>query len=464
MFDAKIYQRRRDRLVEKMSGGVVLLMGNNESPMNYADNCYPFRQDSSFLYFIGIDKPGLAAIIDLDENKTIVFGDDFTVAQIVWMGPQPTIAEMAAASGVSKTQKRAALNDYLQSAAKQNREVHFLPPYRADNLIEIADALNQKPNEVKNSVSKELIRAVIDLRLIKGAEEIKEIEKALAVSKEMHVEAMKMTRPGIYERDVVAKMEAVAYSHRCRPGYPPIFSINGQTLHNHDHDNLMKDGDMVVNDTGADSPMHYASDITRTIPVGGKFDERQRTLYELILEIEKTSIRTSKPGVKFRDVHIAAGRMLLEGLKDFDLVRGDMAEAAEIGVQGLFFQCGLGHMMGLDTHDMEDLGEELVGYDSETTRSEQFGLCYLRLARALEPGFLITVEPGVYFIPELIDQWRAENKFADFVNYDKVEGFRGFGGIRIEDNVLITKTGQQILGEPIPKSVSEVEALTGSGA
>ncbi len=458
MFEAAIYANRRQKLMSDVESGVILLMGNPESPMNYLANTYHFRQDSSFLYFVGINLPDLAAIIDVDEGRTILFGEDLTVDQIVWMGPQPTLSELGAASSISEIAPAKDLASYLGKAKTAGRQIHYLPPYRGENIISLFNMLDIPPSRAVASASEKLIRAVIAQRAYKSEEEIQQIEIALDTSHAMHVAAMQASASGKYEREVVALKESVAYARGVRVAYPVIFSVDGQTLHNHYHGNVMQDGDIIVNDSGAESPMYYASDITRTIPVSGRFTDRQRELYEIVLDSEVRGIEAIKPGVRFLDIHKLCARILMEGLKDVGLVKGDPQEIVETGAYACFFQCGTGHMMGLDVHDMEDLGEQFVGYDSATTRSDKFGMCYLRMARALESGFVVTVEPGLYFIPELIDQWRREKKFEEFINYDKLERYRDFGGIRIEDNVLVTDDGFRILGKPIPKTVADVEA------
>jgi Xaa-Pro dipeptidase len=459
MFDPSTYTARRTRLAGALESGLALFLGNGESPMNYAANTFGFRQDSSFLYYWGIDDPDLAALIDLDERSEALFGDDFTVDDIVWRGPQPTIAERAARCGVASTHPLAALADRLGQAIRRGRRIHFLPQYRADNRLALERLLGIRAEVVDDHASRDLVRAVIRQRAVKSADEIREIETALDASYEMHTLAMKAARPGVHEREVAGAMEGVVASRGLRLAFPIIFSVHGETLHNHDHGNRMEAGQMAVNDSGAESPMHYAADITRTIPIGGRFTGLQRDLYLSVLNAQRSAIAAIKPGVPFKDIHLLASRCLLSDLKQLGCVRGDLDDAVAEGVQGLFFQCGLGHMLGLDVHDMEGLGEQHVGYDRTAQRSTQFGLKSLRLARALEPGFVLTVEPGLYFIPQLIDRWRAEGRFAEFVDYEAVERLRTFGGIRIEDDVVVTETGCRVLGRPIPVEIDEVERL-----
>jgi Xaa-Pro aminopeptidase len=459
MFDQSTYVERRAVLARRLGSGLAFFLGNPESPMNYAANTFHFRQDSSFLYYWGLDDPDLAAVIDVDERTEAVFGDDFTVDDIVWRGPQPTVAERAARVGVTCAAPRAVLAGRITQAIRQGRHVHFLSQYVADNRLVLERLLGIRAEAVNDHASVEFIKAVVSQRAIKSADEVREIESALDTSHEMHTLAMKMARPGIYEREVAGAMEGVVASRGAHLAFPIIFSIHGETLHNHYHGNRMEAGQMAVNDSGAESALHYAADITRTIPIGGKFKGLQRDLYLSVLNAQRAAIAAIKPGVPFKDVHLLAARCLLSDLKEVGCVRGNLDDALAEGVQGLFFQCGLGHMLGLDVHDMEGLGEEHIGYDATVQRSAQFGLKSLRLARALEPGFVLTVEPGLYFIPQLIDRWKAEGRFAGFVNYDVVERFRAFGGIRIEDDVLVTESGSRVLGRPIPVEIDEVERL-----
>jgi Xaa-Pro aminopeptidase len=439
---------------------VILFLGNDESPMNYTDNQYPFRQDSSFLYFFGLDSPGLAAVIDVDEGTECLFGNDLTVDDIVWTGPQPTLAERRGEVGVGQSAPLDQLQAILGKAKDQGRAIHYLPQYRGDNILDIQRLLGIGPAEIATGASKALIRAVVAQRSIKGSEEIAEIEAAVNITREMHVLAMKMSKPGLYERDIAGALAGLALSRGGRLAFPTIFSIHGETLHNHYHGNQMSAGDIAVNDSGAESAGHYAGDITRTIPVSGKFSQRQREIYAIVFDAQEKAIAAVRPGVEFRDVHRLACTRLLSGLKDLGLIKGDPDEAVDAGVHTLFFQCGLGHMMGLDVHDMEGLGEQYVGYTDTVKRNPEFGWKSLRLAKALEPGFVLTVEPGLYFIPELIDRWKAAEKCLPFVDYHKVQQYRDFGGIRLEDDILVTEDGHRLLGKPIPKTIEEVEDIS----
>jgi Xaa-Pro aminopeptidase len=459
VFATETYTQRRERLRTRVGSGVILFLGNELSPMNYADNAYPFRQDSSFLYFFGLDEPGLAAVIDVDEGTEYLLGDDPTVEEVVWTGPQTPLREKAQAVGVAQTASRSDLESVLKKASGQDRTIHFLPPYRADHILKIAQLLNLPPEAVGEHASEKLIHAIVAQRSVKTPEEIEQIEVALDISYQMQTTAMRMARPGVVEREIAGAMEGIAVSHGVRFAFAPIFSIHGETLHNPFHDNVLKAGDIAINDSGAESPLRYASDITRTIPIGGRFSQKQREIYSIVFDAQEKAIAAIKPGTEFREIHRLASVVLVAGLKDLGLLKGDPAEAVEAGVHTLFFQCGLGHMMGLDVHDMENLGEDYVGYTDTIKKNPQFGWRSLRLAKAVEPNHVVTVEPGIYFIPTLIDRWKAERKCEAFIDYARVETYRDFGGIRLEDDCLVTDAGFRVLGQPIPKTIAEVEGL-----
>ncbi|MHC4726895.1 MAG: aminopeptidase P family protein [Planctomycetota bacterium] len=460
MFAADVYTERRNRLREHIQSGLVLFLGNEESPMNYPDNQYPFRQDSSFLYFFGLNSPSLAAIIDVNREKEVIFDDDFTVDDIIWTGPQPALSERSEAAGISKTAGLDKLQSTLEQAVQQGRDIHFLPQYRAQNTLKIAELMDVPPLRIQEYVSETLIRAVVAQRSKKSEQEISEIESALDIAYEMQTAAMKMSKPGLYERQIAGAMEGIALSLGGRLSFPTIFSIHGETLHNHSHGNLMKAGDIAVNDSGAETGLGYASDITRTVPISGKFTQRQKEIYSIVLDSQEQAIRAIKPGVEFRNIHRLACKVLTSGLKDLGLMKGDIDEAVNAGAHTLFFQCGLGHMLGLDVHDMEGLGEDYVGYTDTIRRNPAFGWRSLRLGKELEAGFVITVEPGIYFIPELIKRWKAENKNSQYLNYDMIKKYEDFGGVRIEDDVLVTENGYRELGKKIPKTIAEVEEMS----
>lgn len=458
MFDKQVYIDRRAELKKNFKTGLLLFLGNDESAMNYADNTYTFRQDSSFLYYFGLDLPNMVGIIDIDENKEMLFGNEFTLEDIVWMGPQPKLSQLAEQIGVAQSESIDKLKKYLKAKISKQVKIHFLPTYRGDQTLKLADLIDENPYKLKSKVSKKLIEAVVAQRSVKAEEEVAEIEYAMEIAYQMHTTAMCMAKPGIIERDIAGTIEGIASSLGAGLSFPAIVSKNGQTLHNHLHSNVLKEGDLLVCDAGAESLLHYASDITRTTPVGGNFSYRQKEIYEIVLTAQKNAINMIKPGVKHVDVHLTAAKIIAAGLSQIGIIKGDLNAAVKAGAHALFFPHGLGHMMGLDVHDMENLGEAYVGYDEKTKRSDQFGLAYLRLAKELQQGFVFTCEPGIYFIPELIDQWKAKKKFKNFINYDKVEEYRNFGGIRIEDNILVTQSGYKVLGRPIPKEVEDVEA------
>ncbi|MCB0551329.1 MAG: aminopeptidase P family protein [Phaeodactylibacter sp.] len=458
MFDTNTYIERRHRLQAQLDSGLILLMGNNESPMNYADNTYRFRQDSHFLYFFGLDSAGLAGLIDIDEQKTTIYGDELTIEHIVWMGPQPTLAERARGVGVNDTLPYGALEGKLRDALNQGRPVHFLPPYRAENQILLSQWMDIPINSVRARSSEALIKAVVSLVSIKSPEEVAEMEKAVNITRAMHLAAMRRARPGILEAELAGIVEGIALAADGQLSYPAILTVNGQTLHNHYHGNTLKEGQLVLGDFGAETPTHYAGDITRTFPVSKTFSTRQKEIYKIVLDTEVACIEALRPGIRYKDVHLEAARMITEGLKALGIMKGDTNEAVQAGAHALFFPHGLGHMIGMDVHDMEGLGEDYVGYAGELERSSQFGLKSLRLARTLQPGFVLTVEPGIYFIPELIDMWQEERKHWEFINYEKAQQYRNFSGVRIEDNVLITEAGHRVLGKSIPKTIADVEA------
>ena len=459
MFSKQTYTNRRQVLTQAIDKGILLFLGNRESPRNYTDNTYPFRQDSNFLYFFGIDRANLAATIDVESGETIIFGNELTLDHIVWMGPQSSIIDQAASVGVEQTAPLNSLADYLSKAQEQNRPIHFLPPYRAENKIFLSTLLKHTIESIEKSASIPFIKAVIALASIKTAEEIQELEQAVTISGKMHVTAMKMAKPGLRESELAGAIEGIALAEGGGLAYPAILTVNGQTLHNHYHGNYLQSGQLVLGDFGAETESRYSGDITRTFPVDPTFTSQQKDIYSIVLNMMNASFEVLKPGVRYLDVHLLAAKTMAIQLKELGLMQGDVEEAVAAGAHALFFPHGLGHMLGLDVHDMEDLGEDLVGYTDTLMRSTQFGLKSLRLARELEAGFVLTVEPGIYFIPELIAQWQAEQKFSNFINYEKVSQYLNFSGIRIEDDVLITENGYRILGEAIPKTIEEIEGI-----
>jgi Xaa-Pro aminopeptidase len=456
MFKSQTYINRRQNLKSRVDSGIALFMGNDESPMNYADNTYHFRQDSSFLYYFGLNAAGLTGVIDIDEGKDYIFGNDLTVEDFVWMGYQPALKEQAVNAGIENTGSIPDLEKFLNDAKKKGRQIHLLPPYRADNKIKLYNWLDINPKEIGNTSSVELIKAVVAQREIKTDEELLEIEQAVNTSVDMHVTAMRTVRPGIFESEIAAKLYEIAIRDGGNIAFPIIATIHGETLHNHYHGNQLKEGDMFLLDCGAETAMGYAGDLSSTMPVSASFTDRQKEIYNIVLASHNASIEMLKPGVPFKEVYYHSCRMIVNGMKEIDLMKGDTEEAVQSGAHAMFFPCGLGHQMGLDVHDMEDLGEVYVGYDGKP-KSTQFGIKSLRLAKPLAPGMVLTIEPGVYFIPSLIDMWRAEKRFTEFINFDKLEAYKDFGGIRNEEDFVITENGYKLIGKNKPKTIEDVE-------
>ncbi len=463
MFKKEVYTDRRNKLRNEVKSGIALFLGNEEAAFNYPANTYHFRQDSHFLYFFGLQNPGFAGVIDFDNNKDYIFGNDFDIDDIIWMGVQPKVTDLAAKAGIKNTAPYTDLAKFITEAKSEGREIHFLPPYRGETIIELSALLGYANADVKSNASLDLIKGVVKLKEIKSDEEIAEIEKAVATAYEMHTTSMKMAKPGVVEQNIAGTIEGISIALGGPVSFPIILSQDGQTLHNHNHGNTLEVGRMMVTDAGAETLECYASDITRTVPVGGKFNERQAEIYQIVLDANMGAIAAIKPGIKYRDIHFLACRIIIGGLKKAGLMKGDIDEALKAEAHTLFMPHGLGHMMGMDVHDMEGLGEDYVGYDENTKRATTFGTAYLRLGKELKPGYVLTVEPGIYFIPDLIDQFRNEGKYLDFVNYDKVETYKDFGGIRIEDDILVTETGYRVLGKPIPKTIAEIEATMAEG-
>lgn len=459
MFQKDIYVNRRARLIEKIDKGIILLLGNSEASCNYPSNTYKFRQDSSFLYYFGLNEPDLAAILDAETGEQILFGNNVDMDDIIWMGPQPTIAEKGEKIGIRKTEPLSGLEKHMKAAVAAGRKIHFLPPYRNHNKI-MLNALLQIPfANLKEQASVELIKAVVDMRLIKDKYELAEIEKACNIGYAMHYTAMKMAKPGMVEQELVGVMEGIAASEGSMPSFPIILSQNGETLHNHMHHQILTDGRLIVIDAGAETNMNYCSDFTRTIPSGGKFTQQQKEIYRIVAAANNASMEIIRPGITYTDVHLAACRVLAKGLTELGLMKGDVDEAVAAGAHALFMPHGLGHHMGLDVHDMEDLGQIYVGYDDTYRPSTQFGLASLRMGKMLHPGYVLTVEPGCYFIPALIEQWKQDGTNSSFINFDKLEDYYTFGGIRLEDDIAVTEKGCELLGaKRLPITPEEVEA------
>ena len=458
MFQKDTYIDRRKTLKEKVGKGLILFLGNEESSMNYADNTYHFRQDSTFLYYFGIQHPGMAAIIDIDNDKEIIFGDDFTIDDIVFMGPKPTIVDRANQCGVAYVQVTTELGTVLSKAKQMGQTIHFLPLYRPESKIKLQELIGIAPHEVAEKFSIDLVKAVVSQREIKTDEEIVELNKAVDISVDMHVAAIKFAKPGMTEAMVTAEIQKIAIAAGGNISFPIIATKNGQTLHNHYHGNTIKEGDLFLVDAGFENEMCYAGDLSSTFPVSKKFTPVQKEIYQLTLDAHQASIDAAQLNKPFKNAHIAAAATIFDGLKSMGLTKGNVDDAVEAGAHALFFPCGTGHMMGLDVHDMEDLGEVWVGYEGKP-KSTQFGLKSLRLAKPLQPGYVYTIEPGIYLIPELIDLWRSQGKFNEFINWDTVNKYRDFGGIRNEEDFVMTENGAQLLGKRKPQTIDEIEAI-----
>ena len=456
MFKKETYISRRALLKKSIGSGLLLFLGNDECGMNYADNGYHFRQDSTFLYFFGLPYAGLSAIIDIDNDKEIIFGDELTIDMIVWTGIQPTLHEKSERVGIREVRPYNEIESYLKNAQAKGQTIHYLPTYRAEHQIKLFQWLGILPGSEQPSVP--FIMGVVNQRIYKSDEEIAEIEKACLVTADMHLAAMHTVRPGIRECDVAAAVAQVAIANNFELSFPTIATINGQTLHNHDHSNLIKSGDMLLLDAGAETEMGYAGDMSSTIPADATFTPLQKDIYDIQVAAHEAAVAALRPGIRFETVYDQACAVIMDNLKQLGFTKGDPMEAVKAGAHAMFMPCGLGHMMGLDVHDMENLGEVYVGYNGQP-KSTQFGRKSLRLGRELEPGFVLTIEPGVYFIPELMDLWKSQNKFTDFINYDKLFQYRDFGGIRNEEDYLITADGARRLGKKIPLTTEEVETI-----
>lgn len=461
MFNKEIYVKRRCELKKLVKSGVIILFGNNDSPVNYPSNCYyPFRQDSSFLYYFGLERDGLVGVIDIDEDTETLVGDDIEIEDIVWYGSVNSVADMAKSTGVGHTAAMKQLQAICNAALASHRQIHFLPPYRHDTKLMVFDLLGIHPNQQREAASLELIKAVVKMRSVKDQLEIDEIENACAIGYKMHTTAMRATRPGVTEKYVGGLVNGVANSYGAMVSFATIFTQHGEIMHGVPRWDELKEGRLALCDAGAENRNNYCSDNTRTYPVSGKFTQRQLEIYRIVEECHDRVLDWAKPGVKYKDVHMSVCRLMATRLKELGLMKGDVDEAVAAGAHAMFLPHGLGHMMGMDVHDMEGLGQVYVGFDDETRPSDQFGTNALRMGRRLEPGFVVTDEPGIYFIPALIDSWRSQGLHKDFINYDLLETYKDFGGIRIEDDLLITEDGCRFLGqERIPYHPQDVEAF-----
>ena len=461
MFNPSIYLERRMKLSQNIKEGFVLLLGNSDVSMNYSSNPYPFVQDSSFLYYCGLDFPNLIFLLNIKDNTSTLYGTEQSVDDIIWEGKHSSLKELAKLSSVNYVKDQKLLINDIDELLSKKESIHILPQYRTESKNLLTILLGK---EWRNFISMDFINAVVLQRSIKTDIEISEIKQAMTVTEILHKLTMMCTYPGRKEEDIVGELMGVVHSLGLKFAYPTILTVNGEILHNHSHKNILKDGKLLLHDGGAESKLHYATDITRTFPVSGKFTSIQKTIYEIVLNMQETVIGKISSGVKYKDMHLLASKICIEGLISVGLMKGNAEDALQAGAHALFFPHGLGHMLGLDVHDMEALGEDNIGYNSEEKRDSQFGISYLRLGKELDCGNVVTVEPGIYFIPTLIDQWRQKEKHREFINYASLESFKKFGGIRIEDNILVTNNGCINLSVSIPKSISEIEQIVGSGS
>ncbi|MFC2370893.1 aminopeptidase P family protein [Segatella oris] len=462
MFDTATYIRRRNELKKLVKEGIIILFGNNESPANFPNNgYYPFRQDSSFLYYFGLQRDGLVGIIDIDNDKDILVGNDIDIEDIVWYGSVESMTEMMQRCGAQETLPMKALKTICNEALGKHRKIHFLPPYRHDIKIQVFDLLGVHPIQQKEAASMELIKAVVKMRSVKEQQEIEELERAAVIGYKMHTTAMRLTKPGVTEKFVSGQVDGIAHSYGAMVSFPTIYTQHGEILHGAPSMNKLEEGRLVLCDAGGETLNNYCSDNTRTMPVNGKFTQRQLEIYSIVEACHDYTLELAKPGVKYADVHFAVCRLMFDRLKELGLAKGNTEEAVRAGAHAMFLPHGLGHMMGMDVHDMENLDQINVGFDEETRPNlEQFGTNCLRMGRRLEEGFVVTDEPGIYFIPALIDEWKAKKHCAEFLNFDKLETYKDFGGIRIEDDVLITKDGCRFIGKDrIPYHPKDVEAF-----
>ncbi len=463
MFAKEVYVRRREQLKKSVGSGMILLSGNGEAPLNYPDNCYAFRQDSSFLYYVGMDTPDLFCIIDIDNDQEYLFGNELTIDDVIWMGHLPSLKERAEKTGMGVVLPWNELAGFVDKAVTSGQILHYLKPYRYRNQLLLAELVHKPVSEIVDGFSVGLTKAVIKMRLIKETDELIELEKAGEIGYRMHLTAMQLCKPGVSEREIAGKIEGIAIAYGNRVSFPTILSQNGQTLHNHDHSGILKTGRLMLTDAGAENVNYYASDFTRTTAVGGEYSQKQKDIHNIVLKAINDSIASIRPGITYQEVHRGAYRIIFEGMKALGLAKGNTEDALECGAPALFMPHGLGHAMGMDVHDMEDLGETLVGYDDEIKRSTMFGYKSLRFGKRLEPGHVLTVEPGIYFIPQLIDKWEREKINADFICFSELKKYYDFGGIRLEDDVVVTPQGcRPVYGKRLPITVEEIVTAVNS--
>jgi Xaa-Pro aminopeptidase len=458
MFSKETYVSRRATLKKLVKNGLIILFGNNDSPANYPANCYTFRQDSSFLYFFGQTRDGLVGVIDIDNDKEYLVGNDIDIEDIVWYGSVDSVKDLAEQVGVAHSAPMKQLKVMIDSATSKGQKIHFLPPYRYDIKIQIMDLFGIHPSMQKEKASMDLIMAVVKMRSAKEQQEIDEIERACAIGYKMHTTAMRMCRPGVTEQYIAGVVDGIANSYGCMVSFATILSQHGEIMHGNPSPNLLEEGRLMLCDAGAETNMNYCSDNTRTMPVNGKFTQRQLEIYQIVEACHDYTLKVAKPGVPWKEVHTNVCRLMTEKLKELGLMKGDTEEAVAAGAHAMFLPHGLGHMMGMDVHDMESLDQRYVGFDKEFQPSDQFGTNCLRMGRRLEENYIMTDEPGIYFIPALIDDWKASGHNAEFINFDLLETYKDFGGVRIEDDILITKDGCRFLGKNrIPYHPEDVE-------
>ena len=462
MYSKETYVSRRAELKKLVKSGVIILFGNNNSPANFPNNGYhPFRQDSSFLYYFGLNRDGLVGVIDVDNDIETLIGDDISIDDIVWYGSVESVHDMAEQVGVKNSAPMKSLKTICNDAMRQKRRIHFLPPYRADIKIQIFDLLGIHPNQQKESASMDLIKAIVKMRSVKTDEEVEELERAAVIGYKMHTTAMKMCRPGITEQEIAGALDGIANGLGSMVSFATILTQHGEIMHGSPSMNKLEAGRLMLCDAGAETINNYCSDNTRTSPVSGHYDQRQLEIYSIVEACHDYVLQVAKPGVKWWDVHFAVCRLMTDRLKELGLMKGDTEEAVRAGAHAMFMCHGLGHMMGMDVHDMERFDQINVGFDEEVRPNlEQFGTNCLRLGRRLQKGFVVTDEPGIYFIPALIDDWKASGHCKEFINFDKLETYKDFGGIRIEDDLLITDDGCRFIGKDrIPYHPKDVEAF-----
>ena len=459
LFDKATYQERRRVLREQVGEGLIVLFGNIDSPVNYPNNVYRFRQDSCFLYYLGLHREGLAAVLDAESGEEWLLGDDIEIDDIVWYGQVDSVSDMAAQCGVAHSAPMNRLQTMVAEARRLGRTIHFLPPYRHELMMRLQDLLGLHPSQQREAASLRLIHAVVRQRSVKSAAEVAEIERACAIGYEMHTTAQRLCQPGVTEQYIAGQIEGIAYSRGCMPSFPSIVTMHGEIMHGNPSPRKLEAGRLLLCDAGAETNENYCSDNTRTTPINGRFTQRQREIYSIVEDCHDHALGLARPGMKWWDVHFGVCRLMVERLKELGLMKGDTDAALEAGAHAMFMPHGLGHMMGMDVHDMEGLGQTYVGFDDEVRpRLDQFGTASLRMGRRLQEGFVVTDEPGIYFIPALIDEWRAKGHCVDFLNFPLLETYKDFGGIRIEDDLLITADGCRFLGaERIPYHISEIE-------